>query len=206
MYHANCNGQQIKSHLDRIYMSSAAARHTYGWKICQTAVLTDHWMVLAKYALAEALYIRKGHWTWQLLSLKSKPLMKLVIERGKRLQEDIMQAQRNGTDQEITNPQTLQKSFKNDIREVAQKHNKVSWAKITKRMGAIRNDMDELTNKPNLDTKGDTHYNEAFLTNELAHVEKSRQGTTETSDVNEYTCQYSFGCSASSIGHMDAKI
>lgn len=59
-YRANCNGQQIKSRLDRIYTSSTAAKHTYGWKICQTAVPTDHWMVLAKYAPAEAPYIGKG--------------------------------------------------------------------------------------------------------------------------------------------------
>lgn len=79
---------------------------------------------------------------------------------------------RNGTDHGTSNPQTLWKSFKNDIREMAQKHNKESRAKITKRMDAIRKDMDELTNHPNLDTDTNTCHNEAFLANKLAHLEK----------------------------------
>ena len=143
-YCANCNGQQIKSRLDRIYTSSAAARHTYGWKICQTAVLTDHWMVLAKYAPAEAPYIGKGRWTWQIPSLENKDLMKAVVDRGKRLQEDISQAQRAGTDRRMANPQTLWKQFKDDIREIAKKHNKESRAKTSKRMTLIREDMNQL--------------------------------------------------------------
>ena len=39
-------------------------------------------------------------------------------------------------------------------------------------MKSIRDDMDELTNHPNLDTRDEIRYNEAFLANELAHLEK----------------------------------
>lgn len=87
---------------------------------------------------------------------------------------------RNGTDRGISNPQTLWKTFKNDIREMAQKQNKESRAKITKRMNTIRKDMDELTNHPNLDTDINTCYNEAFLANKLAPWKKSRQETERT--------------------------
>ena len=171
-YRANYNGQQIKSRLDRIYTSNSAAKHTFGWKICQTAVPTDHWMVLAKYAPAEAPYIGKGRWTWQTASLECKDLMKQVVQRGIKLQEDINRTQRDGTDRGTANPQTLWKSFKDDIRETARTHNKKSRAKIRNRMKSIRNDMDELTNHPDLDTRDEIRYNEAFLANERAHLEK----------------------------------
>jgi exonuclease III len=59
-YRANNNRQQIKSHLDRIYTSSTVAKHTFGWETCQTAMPTDHWMVLTKYAPANAPFIGKG--------------------------------------------------------------------------------------------------------------------------------------------------
>ena len=72
----------------------------------------------------------------------------------------------------MANPQTLWKQFKDDIREIAKKHNKESRAKTSKRMTLIREDMNQLTNHPNLDTNDEIHHNEVFLANELAHLEK----------------------------------
>lgn len=46
----------------------------------------------------------------------------------------------------------LWKSSKEDIREVAQQQNNEFRAKTTKQMKAIKGDMDELMNHPNLDT------------------------------------------------------
>jgi exonuclease III len=88
-YRAHNNGLQIKSRLDRIYTSTTAAKHTFGWLTSQTAVPTDHWMVLTKYAPADAPFIGKGRWTWQLPSLEDKELIKKVVERGMHLQQNL---------------------------------------------------------------------------------------------------------------------
>lgn len=73
---------------------------------------------------------------------------------------------------EISNPQSLWKAFKDDIKITASEYSKSSRSRITKRIDLIRNDMKELTNHPNLDSDETIRYNEAFLANELAHLEK----------------------------------
>lgn len=171
-YRANLNGQQIKSRLDRIYTSNLAAKHTFGWTTTQTAVPTDHWMVLTKYAPADAPFIGKGRWTWQISSLEDKKLIKEVIDRGIELQRQLTQIITKNVACEISNPQSLWKAFKDDIKITASEYSKSSRSRITKRIDLIRNDMKELTNHPNLDSDETIRYNEAFLANELAHLEK----------------------------------
>ena len=131
-------------------------------------------MVFTKYAPAEAPFIGKGRWTWQTSSLKNNNLMKKVVERGKHLQEEITHARGADTDRKKTNPQTLWKAFKDDIREAAKKHNSESRAKIAKRKELILGDMIQLTNHPDLNSNNDIRHNEAFLASELAHLEKTQ--------------------------------
>lgn len=59
-YRARCNGQAIMSRLDRIYTSRDAGKAAFDWKIIQTSVPTDHWMVSVKYAPTNAPYIGNG--------------------------------------------------------------------------------------------------------------------------------------------------
>ena len=171
-YRAQSNGQQIKSRLDRIYTSSAAAKHTFGWKTCQTAVPTDHWMVLVKYAPADAPYIGKGRWTWQTSSLADKELTEEITKIGIRLQADLAQACAENITREETNPQLLWKAFKENIKQLAKNHNKTSRMKITKRAELIRKDMHELTNHPEIDSSEPIHFDEALLANELKNLAK----------------------------------
>ena len=150
------------------------AKHTFGWEICQTAVPTDHWMVLTKYAPANAPFIGKGRWTWQLSSLDDKNLIKKIVERGMQLQTNLAQIQQENPARDTSNPQSLWKAFKDDIKEMAIKHNKLSRSKIAKWIDLIKKDLKELTNHPDLDEDELIRYNEAFLANELAHLEKTR--------------------------------
>lgn len=166
-YRAN---HQIKAHLDRTYTSNTVAKHTFGWATCQTTIPTDHWMVLTKYAPANTPFIRKGRWTWQISSLEDKKLIKKVIQ----LQRQLTRLLSNNVAHETSNPQSLWKSFKDDIKETATKHNKTSRSKINKQINLIRKDMEELTNHPNLDEDESVRYNEAFLANKLAHLKKAR--------------------------------
>ena len=50
-YRANCNGHQIKSRLDKIYIKRARYPLTYDWDIKCSPVPTDHWLAIVKYAL-----------------------------------------------------------------------------------------------------------------------------------------------------------
>ncbi|KAH8982304.1 Endonuclease/exonuclease/phosphatase [Lactarius deliciosus] len=173
-YWANVNGTHIKSHIDRIYTSSKAAKFTFNWRMKQTSVPTNHWMVIAKYAPTSAPYISDGNgrWTWQKSSLKDKELMDQVVERGIVLQKDLNSYQVKNTPRETMNPQKLWSAFKDDVMEMAKKHGKVLQAKTTKKLKAIEKDLKSLTNHPDLDNDENIRTNEAFLANELAHLER----------------------------------
>jgi hypothetical protein len=130
-------------------------------------------MVLTKYAPADAPQIGKGRWTWQILSLKDKKLIEGVIRRGMQLQEELAHYKTESPTHGTCNPQTLWKSFKEDIKTAAKKHSKSSRSRIEKQIGAIQKDMSNLTNHPNLDTNESICYNEAFLACELEHLENT---------------------------------
>ena len=74
-YRATNNGQHVSSRLDRIYTAQDAAKYTFDWRMTQTSVPTDHWMVTMKYAPKSAPYIGKGRWTWHTPSLEDRKLM-----------------------------------------------------------------------------------------------------------------------------------
>ncbi len=172
-YHANNNGQQIKSHLDRIYTSSTAAKHTFDWKSCQTAVPTDHWLVMTKFTPADAPYIRKGRWMLQLPALENKDLIDEAEKRGIKLQEDLNKIENENTNREIANPQTLWKVYKQDVTDIAKKRCRESRAKISMRIELLKKDLHQIMNHPNIDTDESVCINEAFLASELAHLEKT---------------------------------
>ena len=88
-YHANANGSQVQSQLDRIYTSQAAAQHIFDWQMKPSSVPTDHWLVKVKYAPHDAPYIGNGRWTWLLYLLERDALMEKVEERGKQFLENV---------------------------------------------------------------------------------------------------------------------
>src|ERR1700761_5981345 len=84
----NQNGP-IKSQLDRIYVSKDKAKYTFDWGISPTSVPMDHWLVTAKYTPKDAPYIGKGRWTWPLMALNDKKLIKEIVKEGINLQTKI---------------------------------------------------------------------------------------------------------------------
>lgn len=96
MYQAKTNSQLISSRIDSIYTSSDTAILSFNWKMKQTSVPTDHWIVITKYTPMSTPFVRKGRWTWQLPSLTNKDLMDKLVEKGLKLQSDLENMRRNG--------------------------------------------------------------------------------------------------------------
>ena len=132
-YRVNNNGQQVKSRIDRIYLSDTVAKTSFDWKLKQMSVPMDHWMVQVKYAPAQAPFIGKEHWTWQLPELKNVELMEKIQVRGMELQRDLRKLAKELTPCEIKNPQTLWAEFKSYLRNTARKHCKETRGKISKK-------------------------------------------------------------------------
>jgi len=171
-YHANANDAPIQSRLDRIYTSQHITQHVFDWQIKPSAVPTDHWLIRVKFAPQDAPFIGSGRWTWPLYLLEKEDLMTKVEERGKQLELDLESLRRENTDRAIANPQTLWKTCKSDIANLAKKEIKNTYHKLGSRIKAIEKDLKILLDSPDLDTNEETCMNAAFLTNELEHLEK----------------------------------
>jgi ribonuclease HI/exonuclease III len=171
-YRARSDDQQIKSRLDRIYVSNKIAKTTFDWQIKPSAVPTDHWLVRVKYAPKDAPLIGSGRWTWPLHQLQNKKLLDLVEARGAQLLADLDRHRIERTDRQVENPQTLWKKFKDDIVVIAKKITAASYHKIHSRSKAIEKDLQTTRSDPDFDTNDELRTHEAFLASELAHLER----------------------------------
>ena len=171
-YRANANGNPILSRLDRIYTARPINDQILEWKNLQTAVPTDHSLVMAKYSPTSAPFVGKGRWTWRSHALNDESLMDKVEERGILLRSELQKLHVANIPRETANPQTLWKSFKDDIETLAKNNAEKTHHKITSKIKQLREDLRTLSNNPNLDINAAARSNEAFMASELAHLEK----------------------------------
>ena len=99
-------------------------------------------------------------------------MMDHVEDRGILLNAELKKLRETNTPREIENPQTLWKKFKDDIRAIAKSNADKTYHKVTSKIKTMRAELRALANNPNLDEDKVTRTNEAFLANQLAHLEK----------------------------------
>ena len=109
------------------------AKTSFKWKLKQTSVPMDHWMVQVKYAPTQVPFIGKGRWTWQLPELKNVELMESIQVRGIELQHDLKKQVKELTPRETENPQTLWAGFKSYLRDTGKRHCKEMRGKLLKK-------------------------------------------------------------------------
>ena len=171
-YRATANGNQIQSRLDRIYTTSSVNNQILEWRTEQTAVPTDHCLVTAKFSPKSAPFIGKGRWTWHAQALNNPIVMSQVEDRGFQLSEDLERIRVTGTPREVENAQTLWKKFKDDIKSIAKSNADKTYHKVTSKIKTMRSELRALANQPNFDEDERARTNEAFMANQLAHLEK----------------------------------
>ena len=84
-YRAHANGQQIKSCLDRICVTSQVIQQTFHWEITPAPIPMNHNLVTVKYALLDAPEIGKGHWTLPFHMTENKEFLDAIIKHGMTL-------------------------------------------------------------------------------------------------------------------------
>jgi hypothetical protein len=137
-----------------------------------SAVLTNHWLVSVKYVPNNAPFIGKGRWTWLLYTLGNVKLLESVNERSLKLQDDIDRLESNPVERSISNPQLLWHKYKQDIVAIAKIHTRTSLYKLGLRIKHLENDHKSLTENPNFKEDSTMISHEAFLTDELEHLER----------------------------------
>jgi hypothetical protein len=129
-------------------------------------------MVAVKFSPKNAPAIGKGRWTWPISLINDEHIIKRVIERGKQLEADIDESARMNVNWETSNPQLLWKTFKNNIRNIAMKLSKEKYYKPTSWAKKIEEELKKIRQSYSLDTDESTQSSEAFLADQLAHLEK----------------------------------
>jgi exonuclease III len=173
-YRAETADHQIQSRLDRIYTARRISQMTYDWKAGPSPVPTDHWLVSAKYAPADAPTIGKGRWTLPIHMLKNENFMNALVNRGTILMDDLENMSRTPIDRRNTNPQRLWQSFKEDTRAIAKRMAKEIHHKLNSRITRLERDIKATTSNPNFDTDNNLRINEAILASEMTHLEKKQ--------------------------------
>lgn len=172
-YRSTINGKQIKSRLDRIYVATNKARYTYEWSIGPTSVPTDHWLVAVRYAPKGAPHIGRGRWTWPLKSLNNKKLMEKIEKKGIALQQAIHALPHSPAhrDQE-QNIQTLWKTFKSEIAEIAKDTAKKSHYKRLTTLRNLQRDRKAILESQDFENNEQLRWQEALIANRIEYLER----------------------------------
>jgi ribonuclease HI/exonuclease III len=173
-YRAQTHTERIQARLDRIYINKRIEQHTFDWGIKETAIPTDHSMVVVRYAPKDAPMIGKGRWTMPIHLLNSEKVMDKIEERGIELQTDMAQQRLEGTDRQTTNPQTQWETFKEAIQKTVRKEAKEIHHKITSRIQTLEKDIKNINKNPESNIRDDLRAEEAFLNNQLKQLKKKR--------------------------------
>lgn len=166
MFISNTNSM---SRLDRIYTHRNISKTTYDWEIKDTAIPSDHRMILARIVPPHTPYIGAGRWTLPLTLINNETFMNEVTALGTTLQNKLT-VQYN----EPTEPQHLWSTFKKNIATAAKKAAKIQLAKINNRVKALNRDIRELEQRDDIDNDENQRSNIALLQNEVRHLENKR--------------------------------
>ena len=180
-YRATHNVKQIKSRLDRIYVATNKAHHTYEWTIGPTSVLTDHWLVAVKYAPKGAPHIGNGRWTWPLKSLNNMKLVEKIERLGISFQQEVRALPRSPNDRDRNhNIQTLWKSFKQEISTLTKEEMKKSHYKRLTMIRNLQNDQKSLLENPEFESNEQLSWQEALIADKIAYLERVNSHNSRT--------------------------
>ncbi|KAJ7018662.1 Endonuclease/exonuclease/phosphatase [Mycena alexandri] len=124
----NATGSQ--SRIDRILVTENVLKNSFDWTIESPGIHTDHQLLSMKYSDPKMPFIGKGRWVLPLRLLKDKEVMERVYALGKELEARLETTNDNRTAEE--NPQTIWKSFKDEITNLFRERDKVLVPKMDK--------------------------------------------------------------------------
>jgi len=158
--------------LDCIYISRKVEPFTFDWGIQESAIPTDHTMVSVRYAPKEAPHIGKGRWTLPLSLLNYEKLVEKITEQGIIFQTKVTRDRIERTDRQTANTQMHWEAYKNSIHKLTKEAAKECYYKITSCIKAIKKDLKETINNPEISTNRNMQTHESYLTSQLKHLKK----------------------------------
>ena len=141
------NGERIpsRSRIDRIYVTESVLKHSFDWSIEETAIKTDHKMVVMTFSDPGNPFIGQGRWTIALTALKHKKLLLEVAEIGNkhlRRAEDLKEDERSPT----LNAQTILAEFKKESTRHIRDYVRTAIPKLKKTIDKCKSQLDDVLN------------------------------------------------------------
>ncbi len=127
-----------KSRIDRIYLDRWMQTNAVEWETRGPGIATDHQMVLCTLTNRDKPFIGKGRWRMHAVLLDDDNYLKEVKAKGLELQRELCNPEART---ETRNPQTLYRTFKEGVRELAKKHAKAKVPKIAKKIDQLKKDL-----------------------------------------------------------------
>jgi exonuclease III len=169
-YRTTHNNAQIKSRLDRIYITKQKTNLTFDWYIGPSTVPMDHWMVSVRFAPKTATVIGSGRWTWPLNALHNKKLMNKTQKLGKALEHKLEHL--DPASRQNENAQTLWAQFKNNITIQAKAETSAVHFRRASKIRNLNKDREHILQDEHFEDNPKLQWEEALLADRLAHLER----------------------------------
>ena len=173
-FRAQTHNEHIKARLDRIYVAERIKQNTFGWEITESAIPSDHSMVLIRYAPKDAPFIGKGRWTLPLHLLNNESLMTKIETQGREFLSNATRIRLEQIDRRVENIQTLWETYNENIKELTKETAKETHHKIISRIKALEKDIKATNRNPDIIRDNDLRAHEAFLNSQLKQLKKKR--------------------------------
>lgn len=180
---AQANGGS-QSRIDRIYVSEALLKNSTQWNIDTTPVPTDHRLISFNAIDAKAPFLGTGRWTIPLFLLKDKELSLAFNDLGLKLENDISNSLTNRTP--VNNPQTLFKTFKDQIIALCRTRARSAIPKIDMTIKKLKTQLKTSLNPPTDVPVDDILLNAGLVQERITQLETAKFLSSRTSSLAHY--------------------
>ncbi|KAL1739216.1 hypothetical protein HDZ31DRAFT_27610, partial [Schizophyllum fasciatum] len=161
------------SRIDRIYVTDELFASAREWAIVDPGVRTDHRMVSVQLTSESAPLVGRGRWKLSTFMIKDKKVKDFTKEQGLRAIKALERLLTSGTRSEIENPQTILKSFKDEVTHFARERQKAVVPRTLQEIKALRAELRK-TNKVNTISDAKRAADGAALSKQIQELEKKR--------------------------------
>ncbi|TFY54492.1 hypothetical protein EVJ58_g8829 [Rhodofomes roseus] len=177
---------EVRSRLDRIYVTGRLLQSSQVWRIQSTGIPTDHRLASALLSTKNAPYIGKGRWTLPLALLQDKSFMAEIKAIGNSAFKDIIEIKECGTRSPHRNAQTIHKAFKDRTITLARTLMKKKAPKLTAAIKKLTVSIDSIQADPAYNSTTRLQTEAEVLLDRVIELERKRYQHVREATVARY--------------------
>ncbi|KAF9561169.1 DNase I-like protein, partial [Agrocybe pediades] len=144
---SNVNGTNSMSRIDRIYTTPEVFKYSRKWSIEDTAVATDHKLVLMEFTNPGTPYIGKGRWVVPLFLLQNRKAKQAIENAGKLMQAELGSLTNPERRNEHYNIQLQFSKFKREVTRLMRDLAKTETPKLDNKIKSLKGQRQQALNE-----------------------------------------------------------